>query len=380
MISLGHFEGSELSTVAALSFLIMPSERLGEGVQVECSNGQRVWKGATRHGAFRIVGGAANFPGQHLLHLRSVRDAESMLEMSGSVDVVIDGEVVRVTSGDASGELPVAIIPPDTALFEIQAPTVAEISVEGLRHVLWSGTHDPAEGFSEDERDLAGPTTVVRFLPSRLELSTSFAEVSCADTTSSWITTITGPLGEVGVHRWALKRLFGNLHSLDDTTFRLSADVSRGGALYLEGESWRVALVEAPTRAGRYYEELRDRLNFWDALSAEHEDGRLAAEFAGVEMVLQLLDGRMPIVRATVHVVGDVERTPDLLSEIDQQNEGRAFTKFFMSGSSVFASIDIRCTDIANIDQYLRILADDSKLLGSFLAALGAKAASPTLW
>ena len=97
-------------------------------------------------------------------------------------------------------------------------------------------------------------------------------------------------------------------------------------------------------------------------------------------MVLQLLDGRLPIVRATVHVVGDVERTPELLDEIDQQNEGRAFTKFFMSGNSVFASLDVRCADIASISQFLMVLAEDSELLGSYLAALGAKVTAPTLW
>ena len=380
MISLGQFSGNELATVSALAYLTMPSERLGEGVRVECVDGRRVWTGATKNGAFRVVGEAAHFPGRHLLHLRSVRDAESLLEMNAEVDITIDGSVVRITSQDAIGELPLALIPPDPALLEPHTPTTAEISLEGLRHVLWSGTHDPAEGFSDEERELSGPTTMVRFLPNRLELRTSYDEVACADTASSWTAEVSGPLGEIGVHRWALKRLYGFMHSLPDTSFRFSADVARGGALHIDGESWRFTLVEAPTRAGRHYEELRNRLDQLGALSAEHEDGRLAATFGEVEMVLQLLDGRLPIVRATVHVVGEVERTPELLDEIDQQNEGRAFTKFFMSGNSVFAGVDVRCAEIQMIDQYLRLLAEDSELLGSYLAALGAKAAAPTLW
>lgn len=380
MISLGQFSGNELAIVAALAYLTMPSERIGEGVQVECLDGHRVWTGSTKHGAFRVVGEAAHFTGRHLLHLRSVRDAESMLEMNATVDISIESGVVRVTSMDAAGELPVALLAPEAALLEIHTPTTAEISLEGLRHVLWSGTHDPAEGFNDEERELAGPSTLVRFLPNRLELRTSFEEVSCADTASSWTAEVSGPLGQVGVNRWALKRLFGFMHSLPDTSFRFSADVARGGALHIDGESWRLALVEAPTRAGRHYEELRDRLDNLGALSAEHEDGRLAANFGSVEMVLQLLDGRLPIVRCTVHIVDEVERSPELLDEIDQQNEGRAFTKFFMSGNSVYASIDVRCAEIQVIDQYLQVLAEDSELLGGYLAALGAKAAAPTLW
>ncbi len=46
----------------------------------------------------------------------------------------------------------------------------------------------------------------------------------------------------------------------------------------------------------------------------------------------------------------------------------------------MFASIDVRCTDIARIDEYLIMLADDSALLGNFLAALGAAQATPALW
>ena len=46
----------------------------------------------------------------------------------------------------------------------------------------------------------------------------------------------------------------------------------------------------------------------------------------------------------------------------------------------MFASIDVRCTDIAHIDEYLIMLADDSALLGNFLAALGAAEATPALW
>ncbi len=380
MISLGNFSGTELATVAALSYLTMPSERLGEGVQVQCINGHRVWTGATKNGAFRVVGDAAQFAGRHLLHLRSIRDAESMLEMNAAVDITVDGNVVRITSQDAAGELPLALIPPDAALLEIHTPTTAEISLEGLRHVLWSGTHDPAEGFTDEERELSGPSTMVRFLPNRLEFRTSYEEVTCADTASSWAADVSGPHGEIGVHRWALKRLYGFMHSLPDTSFRFSADVARGGALHIEGESWRLALVGAPTRAGRHYEELRNHLDNLGTLSAEHEDGRLVANVGGVKMVLQLLDGRLPIVRATVHVVGEVERTPELLSEIDEQNEGRAFTKFFMSGNAVFASVDVRCAEIPAIFQYLHVLAEDSELLGGYLAALGAKTAAPTLW
>ena len=62
--------------------------------------------------------------------------------------------------------------------------------------------------------------------------------------------------------------------------------------------------------------------------------------------MLQLLDGRVPVLRTTIELISGVESTPDLLNEIQQQNEGRIFTKFFMSESSVIACADLRCIDL----------------------------------
>lgn len=380
MIALGECSGNELGTVAALAFLVMPSERLGEGVQVECIDGHRVWTGATKHGAFRVVGDTANFTGRHVLHLRLIRDADALVDANGAASIVIDGDISRVVSGDASGQMPLARVTPDTAMLEQHSPTSATISIEGLRHVLWTGTHDPAEGFSEEESSAVGPRSAVHFGEGTFGVSTSYSEVGCVEASSQWAAEVSGPNGRMLISRWALRRLLGQLFFSNDTTLRLSADLERGGALHIDGDCWHLAVPEAPTQAGAFYRELYDKLDACNLLSAEHEDGRLAALVGEVEVVLQLLDGRWPIVRCTAHIVGGVRRSPELLDEIDQQNEGRAFTKYFMSGESVFASIDVRCTDIARIDDYLFMLADDSALLGNYLAALGASEATPALW
>ncbi|MGA1650036.1 MAG: hypothetical protein ACO39Y_11640, partial [Ilumatobacteraceae bacterium] len=363
MIALGECSGNELGTVAALAFLVMPSERSGEGVQVECVDGHRVWTGATKHGEFRVQGEAANFSGRHLLHLRLVRDADSLVDSNASAEILIDGNVSRVVSGDAMGEMPLATVTPDVSLLGLHTPTRASITIEGLRHVLSSGTHDPAEGFSDEESGAVGPSSLIHFGAGSLGVSTSFAEVGCASATSHWAAEMAGPRGAIGASRWSLRRLLGQLYFATDTTISLATDVNRGGVLTFRGDSWRLALPEAPTRAGRYYEELLDRLEALGALAFEHPDGRLTASYADTTVSLQLLDGRMPIVRCTSQVVSDVERTAELLSEIDQQNEGRAFTKYFMSGSSVFASVDLRCTELDAIEDFLRLLVDDSELL-----------------
>lgn len=380
MISLGEFSGSELANVSTLAMQLLPSERRGEGIQVECVDGRRVWSCATKHGAFRCIGDAASFAGRHLLHLRFIRHAEALVDIHAQATIAIHDGQAKVSSAEASGSMPLALIGPDTALLDIHTPTTAEISLAGLRHILWGGSHEPCEHFVDTEANRIGVVTTVTFGPHEVGITTDFAELGCPHGSASWSATVKGPAGSISIQRSDLQRLLSVLHFCSDSTVRMAADADRGGVLVVEGDDWRVALPEAPTRAGRHYRELYDKLDIADLLTAEHEDGRLAATVDGVEMVLQLLDGRWPIVRCTVHVVGDVERTPELLDEIDQQNEGRAFTKYFMSGNAVYAGIDVRCSDIDTIDEYLRVLADDSRLLGTYLAALGAKNSTPTLW
>jgi hypothetical protein len=68
------------------------------------------------------------------------------------------------------------------------------------------------------------------------------------------------------------------------------------------------------------------------------------------------------------------------LEEIDQQNEGRVNTKYFMRDHTVVASIDVRCDGLEHLDQELKALVADSYLLGEYLASLGVVGEELTLF
>ena len=103
----------------------------------------------------------------------------------------------------------------------------------------------------------------------------------------------------------------------------------------------------------------------------EGSDGKVCVQISDCNVVMQLLDGRVPVLRTTIELISGVESTPDLLNEIQQQNEGRIFTKFFMSESSVIACADLRCIDLLHLEDHLNGLVNDSDLLGTYLASLG---------
>jgi hypothetical protein len=127
-----------------------------------------------------------------------------------------------------------------------------------------------------------------------------------------------------------------------------------------------------PAGAARYYDELTTRLDNLGLNIEESDDGKVCVEIAGCNVVMQLLDGRVPIMRSTIELISGVDSTPDLLLEIQQQNEGRIFTKYFMSGNTVMACADLRCSDLYHLEDHLIGLANDSDLLGTYLASLGA--------
>jgi hypothetical protein len=126
-----------------------------------------------------------------------------------------------------------------------------------------------------------------------------------------------------------------------------------------------------PSGAARYYVELTNRLEHLGFNVEEGPDGKVCVQISDCNVVMQLLDGRVPVLRTTIELISGVESTPDLLNEIQQQNEGRIFTKFFMSGNSVIACADLRCIDLLHLEDHLNGLVNDSDLLGTYLSSLG---------
>ena len=125
------------------------------------------------------------------------------------------------------------------------------------------------------------------------------------------------------------------------------------------------------TGAGRYHEDVLEALRTAKLDFIEGDDASICVDHEGQVIVLDLLDGRWPIVRCTIELVSGVERTLDLLKEIDMQNEGRVNTKYFMRGDTVIACVDVRCDGLEHFKQELLALVADSDLLGSYLASLG---------
>lgn len=68
----------------------------------------------------------------------------------------------------------------------------------------------------------------------------------------------------------------------------------------------------------------------------ETANGRVCRQISDSNVVMQLWDRRVLVIRSTVELISNVTRMPDLLQEIQQQDERLIFTTHFISARSVF--------------------------------------------
>ena len=83
-----------------------------------------------------------------------------------------------------------------------------------------------------------------------------------------------------------------------------------------------------------------------------------------------MLDGRLPIIRCTTPLVSGVEKTWALLRELDQLNESRICTKFFIRDNTVVACVDMVCNPNLNVEREIYALIEGAETLGGCLSSL----------
>lgn len=371
MISLGKFAEAELETVSNLMYVISPSERLNEGLSVQVVDGVRTWSATTAFGQAMVKGEKAVFVGRHTLWPRLVREAEILCNSDDECEIFVDGVKARLVSKSGISEMDVASCASTLKEFDGDNKSTAQLTDQALGHIISFGSNEPMAYFSEGELDAVPKVSTLVFSEGMLGIRSAFNEVRCKTVYTRQKAEVNGPKGEFSVNRVILRRLVPILDSPSATPVTVSADIENGGFLQIEGFGWKILLPRVNIGAGRYHEELIDRLRRASIEFVEGNDSRICVRLNEQNIVLDLLDGRWPVVRCTIELVTGVERTHDLLREIDQQNEGRVGTKYFMRDNVVSACVDVRCDEMEHIKEQLQSLVSDSDLLGSYLASLG---------
>ena len=371
MTALGIFSEEELELVSNIGSIIAPSERLGEGFTVQVIDGLRTWSCATKFGQIMVKGAPASFSGSYTLSPRFVRVADHLANLGDPVEITIDDDMACASNDMGKELMPMARTASLVESLDGDNITSVEISQVSLYHMLNWGSSDPAAYVSEEDMSKVPCVSVFKVEHNMLGINSSFDEVGCNRMSTFQFATVSGSTGEFAVDRIMIRRIASFLLLPGNIPLTVSFDLDKGTVVQFAGANWKIMLNRMNTGAGRYHEDLLETLRDAKFDFVEGDDSRICVNYEGQLIVLDLLDGRWPIVRCTIELVTGVERTLDLLKEIDMQNEGRVNTKYFMRGDTVIACVDVRCDGLEHFKQELLSLVADSDLLGSYLASLG---------
>ena len=371
MTTLGIFSEEELELVSNIGYIIAPSERMGEGLTVQVVDGLRTWSCATKFGQIMVKGAPASFSGSYTLSPRFVRIAEHLANLGDPVEITIDDDIACASNDMGKEFMSLATTASLVEDLDGDNITSVEISQVSLYHMLNWGSSDPAAYVSDEEMSKVPGVSVLKVETDMLGVNSAYDEVGCNRISTFQFASVTGPVGEFAVDRIMTRRVAGFLRLPGNIPLTVSFDLDKGTVVQFAGANWKIMLNRMNTGAGRYHEDVLEALRAAKLDFIESDDASVCVDYEGQVIVLDLLDGRWPIVRCTIELVTGVERTLDLLKEIDMQNEGRVNTKYFMRGDSVIACVDVRCDGLSHLEQELKSLVADSDLLGSYLASLG---------
>lgn len=373
MLSLGVVSQEEFDLVYMLSYIAWPTEQVDQGVCIQAVDGRRVWCAGTEFAAARFAGGKASFSGSFTIPLRFIKECASRANLESEVELFIsDDHAVAVSE---HGRTKMALAKGMVSPIEdgTQCTTRIETTTVGLQHLLDFSTSVPVGALNEQEIDMV-PDIITFVLEDNLVgIRGEYAEVGCKTAFPQWEADIAGPIGEFSLYRRVARQFFHFLSNPKVGSFpvTISTDIDSGNFVQFASDNWIFQMPRIPAGAARYYQELTTRLDNLGLNIEESTDGKVCVQISECNVVMQLLDGRVPVLRTTIELISGVESTPDLLQEIQQQNEGRIFTKYFMSGNSVIACADLRCSDLYHLEDHLNGLVNDSDLLGTYLASLG---------
>ena len=373
MLSLGVITEAELEMVRGLAYLVWPSEQNNDGVMVQVVNGRRMWNAGGKFAAVQLVGDAASFPGSYIIPLRFIRECEMLANLEAQVEMFVHDGTAFAVSEHARTEMDLARTAPVIIEDPSDHTTKALFSGVGLQQLLEFGTLTPVEVLTDKESDSIPNVSTFVFNEGRVGVRSEYKEVGCKTAFPQWEAEISGPDGEFAVDRFMLRRMYNVVIDMKVGALpaTVSADLEDGGFIQISVDNWTIQFPRVPAGAARFYSELISRLDNLGLNVEESADGKVCVQISNCNVVMQLLDGRVPVLRSTIELISGVESTPDLLQEIQQQNEGRIFTKYFMSETSVIACADLRCSDLGHLEDHLNGLVNDSDLLGTYLASLG---------
>ena len=361
----------EFEQVTCAARLFYMPENEGYGITLSVVDGKRSWVIVNNQIEVMIIGGEANFNESYVLPPRLLDNGEVQAHLGDhTVKLSVGNGKARFVGEQGYSEMQLLTQVERFSEFDTTNITTAEVLSNHLGFLVLLGTTFPAGVNEQDVKNLVPPISRINFNSTSIDVSSDFAEVNSPASHGNVEAVVTGSTGEVVVSRYCLRSLNTLIAREDMIALKVSCNTESGNAVLIESDNWKVILRQQPSGASSYFNLIEKFLEAKNYVYEVFGGYIIRATIEGREVEIEMLDGRLPIIRCTTPLVSGVEKTWALLRELDQLNESRICTKFFIRDNTVVACVDMVCNPNLNVEREIYALIEGAETLGGCLSSL----------
>ena len=360
MIKIGTVTKHELELVNRLVHHCEPPEHHARGVLLTTKNGKRVWQVGALTTNMTVVGQDADFDGSYIVFGRFIQAAYSQCGFNSSCELTIDNNEITATVDGGTTTMITGTKTYPLREFDEPSDVTALIPLGEYNRIFGNITTIPT-GCTDWESLFDYPfSAIIKISDGKVSVQSRWPKLKTPEIVMSCAAETTGE-GKIVLPDKAIGYMSLCIHP-EETEF-IKISFAAKDPSYARFESGPVSLVVEKSDNlsnqlfNKFVKYLEDnQLEFQVGL-----DGVLVVNYEKTSIRVQLFEGTPSIARCTKAILVDVKCTPELLTEINALNVGRALNRiWYDNGMIVIGSDLIVSSDMHSVIQMIERLKRDS--------------------
>ena len=370
MIKIGTVTKHELELVNRLVHHCEPPEHHARGVLLTTKNGKRVWQVGALTTNMTVVGQDADFDGSYIVFGRFIQAAFSQCGFNSSCELTIDNNEITATVDGGTTTMITGTKTYPLREFDEPSDVTALIPLGEYNRIFGNITTIPT-GCTDWESLFDYPfSAIIKISDGKVSVQSRWPKLKTPEIVMSCAAETTGE-GKIVLPDQAIGYMSLCIHP-EETEF-IKISFATKDPSYARFESGPVSLVVEKSDSlsnqlfNKFVKYLEDNhLEFQVGL-----DGVLVVNYEKTSIRVQLFEGTPSIARCTKAILVDVKCTPELLTEINAMNVGRALNRiWYDNGMIVIGSDLIVNSDMHSVIQMIERLKRDSDGLEATFSAI----------
>ena len=340
MIKIGKVSKHELELVNRLIHHCEPEEHLARGVLLTTKNGKRVWQVGAKTVNMTVDGSDANFEGSYIVFGRFIQAAYSQCGFNSSCELTIDNNEITATVDGGTTTMITGTKTYPLREFGEPKDVTALIPLSEYNRIFGNITTIPT-GCTDWESLFEYPfSAIIKISDGKVSVQSRWPKLKTPEITMSCAAETTGE-GKIVLPDQAIGYMSLCIHP-EDVEF-ITISFAAKDPTYARFESGPVSLVveKSDTFLNQPIERFIKHLEDNHFEFQVGPDGVLAVNYEKTSIRVQLLDGLPTIARCTKTILVDVKCTPELLTEINAMNVGRALNRIWYDNGMVVIGSDL---------------------------------------